>query len=77
MEKLSRDRGYNNAGIEGDSAYLSKMPEEAFDRVIAINLRGVFLGMTYTIQHMIKAAPDRARKPAVTSSGPAAIPEEW
>jgi NAD(P)-dependent dehydrogenase (short-subunit alcohol dehydrogenase family) len=46
---------YNNAGIEGESAYLSKMPEEAFDRVIAINLRGVFLGMKYTIPHMIKA----------------------
>ncbi len=46
---------YNNAGIEGESAYLSRMPEEAFDRVIAINLRGVFLGMKYTIPHMIKA----------------------
>jgi NAD(P)-dependent dehydrogenase (short-subunit alcohol dehydrogenase family) len=46
---------YNNAGIEGESAYLSKMPEEAFDKVIAINLRGVFLGMKYTIPHMIKA----------------------
>jgi 3-oxoacyl-[acyl-carrier protein] reductase len=46
---------YNNAGIEGESAYLSKMPEEAFDQVIAINLRGVFLGMKYTIPHMIKA----------------------
>jgi NAD(P)-dependent dehydrogenase (short-subunit alcohol dehydrogenase family) len=31
------------------------MPEEAFDQVIAINLRGVFLGMKYTIPHMIKA----------------------
>jgi 3-oxoacyl-[acyl-carrier protein] reductase len=46
---------YNNAGIEGESAYLSKMPEDAFDKVIAINLRGVFLGMKYTIPHMIKA----------------------
>ncbi|MGH7881229.1 MAG: SDR family NAD(P)-dependent oxidoreductase, partial [Candidatus Binataceae bacterium] len=36
---------YNNAGIEGDSAFLSNMTEEQFDRVIAINLRGVFLGM--------------------------------
>jgi 3-oxoacyl-[acyl-carrier protein] reductase len=46
---------YNNAGIEGESAYLAKMAEEAFDQVIAINLRGVFLGMKYTIPHMIKA----------------------
>jgi NAD(P)-dependent dehydrogenase (short-subunit alcohol dehydrogenase family) len=46
---------YNNAGIEGDSDFLARMPEEAFDRVIAINLRGVFLGMKYGLPHMIKA----------------------
>ena len=31
------------------------MTEEAFDQVIAINLRGVFLGMKYVIPHMVKA----------------------
>ncbi|MGH8014452.1 MAG: SDR family NAD(P)-dependent oxidoreductase [Candidatus Binataceae bacterium] len=36
---------YNNAGIEGDSAFVAQMTEEQFDRVIAINLRGVWLGM--------------------------------
>ena len=46
---------YNNAGIEGDSAFLSNMTEEQFDRVIAINLRGVFLGMKYALPHLIKA----------------------
>jgi NAD(P)-dependent dehydrogenase (short-subunit alcohol dehydrogenase family) len=46
---------YNNAGIEGESAFLSNMTEEAFDRVIAINLRGVFLGMKYVLPHMMKA----------------------
>ncbi|HLW70006.1 MAG TPA: SDR family NAD(P)-dependent oxidoreductase [Candidatus Binataceae bacterium] len=46
---------YNNAGIEGDSAFLSNMTEEQFDRVIAINLRGVFLGMKYALPHMMKA----------------------
>jgi NAD(P)-dependent dehydrogenase (short-subunit alcohol dehydrogenase family) len=46
---------YNNAGIEGDSAFLSNMTEEQFDRVIAINLRGVFLGMKYSLPHLIKA----------------------
>ena len=46
---------YNNAGIEGEASYLSKMSEEAFDQVIAINLRGVFLGMKYAIPHMVKA----------------------
>ncbi|MDO8434017.1 MAG: SDR family NAD(P)-dependent oxidoreductase [Candidatus Binatus sp.] len=46
---------FNNAGIEGESAYISKMTEDAFDRVIAINLRGVFLGMKYVLPGMIKA----------------------
>lgn len=46
---------YNNAGIEGDSAFLANMTEEQFDRVIAINLRGVFLGMKYSLPHLIKA----------------------
>ncbi len=45
---------YNNAGIEGESAFLAQMSEEAFDRVIAINLRGVWLGMKYTLPHMIR-----------------------
>ncbi|MGH7985269.1 MAG: SDR family oxidoreductase, partial [Candidatus Binataceae bacterium] len=45
---------YNNAGIEGESAFLANMSEAAFDRVIAINLRGVWLGMKYSLPHMIK-----------------------
>ncbi|MGH7932109.1 MAG: SDR family NAD(P)-dependent oxidoreductase [Candidatus Binataceae bacterium] len=45
---------YNNAGIEGESDFLAQMSEEAFDRVIAINLRGVWLGMKYSLPHMIK-----------------------
>jgi 3-oxoacyl-[acyl-carrier protein] reductase len=46
---------YNNAGIEGESNFLSNMTEDQFDRVIAINLRGVFLGMKYALPHLIKA----------------------
>src|SRR5260370_5672498 len=30
------------------------MKEEDFERVIAINLRGVFLGMKYSLPHMVK-----------------------
>jgi len=46
---------YNNAGIEGESNFISNMTEDQFDRVIAINLRGVFLGMKYSLPHLIKA----------------------
>lgn len=45
---------YNNAGIEGESGFMAQLSEEAFDRVIAINLRGVWLGMRYALPQMIK-----------------------
>jgi NAD(P)-dependent dehydrogenase (short-subunit alcohol dehydrogenase family) len=44
---------YNNAGIEGESGFTAQLSEEAFDRVIAINLRGVWLGMKYALPEMI------------------------
>ena len=45
---------YNNAGIEGEAARLDELTEKGFDRVIAINLRGVYLGMKYALPHMVK-----------------------
>jgi NAD(P)-dependent dehydrogenase (short-subunit alcohol dehydrogenase family) len=45
---------YNNAGTAGKVDFLANMPEAVFDRVIAVNLRGVFLGMKYTLPHMAK-----------------------
>jgi NAD(P)-dependent dehydrogenase (short-subunit alcohol dehydrogenase family) len=47
---------YNNAGIEGEANLTARFSVEGFDRVIAINLRGVWLGMKYAIPHMIQAA---------------------
>ena len=44
----------NNAGIDGDIAPLADCTIENFDRVIAINLRGVFLGMHHGIPAMLK-----------------------
>ena len=43
----------NNAGIEGEQAPTAECTEENFDRVVAVNLRGVFLGMKYGIPAMI------------------------
>ena len=45
---------YNNAGIEGESGFLAQLSEDAFDRVIAINLRGVWLGMKYGIPKLME-----------------------
>lgn len=38
---------FNNAGIEGFIGPLVDYPEETFDKVIAVNLKGVWLGMKY------------------------------
>ena len=38
---------FNNAGIEGPSVKIDEYPEADFDRVMAVNVRGVFLGMKY------------------------------
>ena len=37
----------NNAGIEGAVASIETYPLELFDRVMAVNVRGVFLGMRH------------------------------
>jgi 3alpha(or 20beta)-hydroxysteroid dehydrogenase len=38
---------FNNAGVEGAVAPLLDYPEEDFDRVIAVNLKGVWLGLQH------------------------------
>jgi NAD(P)-dependent dehydrogenase (short-subunit alcohol dehydrogenase family) len=42
----------NNAGIEGVIAPMDEYPEEMFDRVQAINTKGVFLGLKYVLARM-------------------------
>ncbi len=44
---------FNNAGIEGAMAPTADCTEENFDRTIAVNLKGVFLGMKYGIAAML------------------------
>jgi NAD(P)-dependent dehydrogenase (short-subunit alcohol dehydrogenase family) len=43
----------NNAGTEGRFGPVHEATVEVFDRTIAINLRGVWLGMKYEIAHML------------------------
>ncbi|TDE18189.1 SDR family NAD(P)-dependent oxidoreductase [Dyadobacter psychrotolerans] len=45
----------NNAGIGGPSAPTGEYPVEGWDKVIAINLSGVFYGMRYQIPAMLKS----------------------
>jgi 3alpha(or 20beta)-hydroxysteroid dehydrogenase len=50
----SLDVLFNNAGIEGPVAPIAEYPEDAFDQVISVNLRGVFLGLRYALPVMLE-----------------------
>ncbi len=45
---------FNNAGTVGTPGFLATMEAATFDRVIAVNLRSVFLGMKYVLPHMAR-----------------------
>jgi len=45
---------FNNAGIEGPSTKLANLKEEDWDRVIAIDLTSVYLGIKYVLPEMIR-----------------------
>lgn len=58
VERIIADEGrldaaFNNAGIEGLQAPTGDASTENFDRVIAVNLRGVFLCMREEIRQML------------------------
>jgi NAD(P)-dependent dehydrogenase (short-subunit alcohol dehydrogenase family) len=40
---------FNNAGIFGARVYVTEYPDDVFERVFAVNVRGVFLGMKHAI----------------------------
>lgn len=48
------DYAYNNAGIGGDFAKLQYYPTDDWDKVMNINLKGVFLCMKYEIPYILK-----------------------
>lgn len=47
------DFAFNNAGIEGASAPATEQPLNNWDRVIGVNLKGVFLGMRFEIPALL------------------------
>jgi NAD(P)-dependent dehydrogenase (short-subunit alcohol dehydrogenase family) len=45
---------FNNAGIEGKVAATAEHDEAAFDAVIAVNVKGVFLGLRHVLPVMLR-----------------------
>ncbi|QGN24275.1 SDR family NAD(P)-dependent oxidoreductase [Elizabethkingia anophelis] len=43
---------FNNAGIEGVVKPIAEYPEEAFDKLILVNIKGVWLGLKYVLPEM-------------------------
>jgi NAD(P)-dependent dehydrogenase (short-subunit alcohol dehydrogenase family) len=48
------DCAFNNAGIQGDLSPTAQCSEENWDRIIAANLKGVWLCLKYEIAQMLK-----------------------
>jgi NAD(P)-dependent dehydrogenase (short-subunit alcohol dehydrogenase family) len=46
------DFAFNNAGILADGVLLAELDESTFDRVMAVDVKGVFLSMKYELQYM-------------------------
>ncbi len=58
---------FNNAGIEGKVAPTQDYDDGMFDRVIATNLRGVFLGMKHVLPVMLRQGSGAIVNTASTS----------
>jgi NAD(P)-dependent dehydrogenase (short-subunit alcohol dehydrogenase family) len=55
LQKFGRiDAFFNNAGIEGKIAPTQEYDEDEYDRIIAVNQKGVFLGLRHVLPQMIR-----------------------
>lgn len=64
---------YNNAGIEGEQNPVEDYTSDGFDRVLSINLKGVFYGMKHALPHL-KAQSSGAIVNAASVGGIRAVP---
>ena len=54
------DVAFNNAGVENEVKAMAEVTEEEWDRIVAINLRGVFLCMKYEVPLMLEQGAARS-----------------
>lgn len=53
IEKFGKlDIVFLNAGFEGVVKSLSEYPEEIYDKVMAVNVKGIFLGLKHSFPHL-------------------------
>ena len=55
------DALFNNAGLFGPSAPIDEIPVEAFDEVMNVNLRGMFIAARLAFKHMRHQTPQGGR----------------
>lgn len=48
------DCAFNNAGILGEMTLTADCSEENYDRIMRVNLKGIWLSMKYEIPHMLR-----------------------
>ena len=48
------DCAFNNAGVLGDMGLIADCTEENFDRIMRVNLKGIWLSMKYEIPQMLR-----------------------
>jgi NAD(P)-dependent dehydrogenase (short-subunit alcohol dehydrogenase family) len=65
LQKFGRiDAFFNNAGIEGKLGPTHEYDEAEFDRIIAVNLKGIFLGLRHVLPVMLAQ-----RRGAIVNTG--------
>ena len=68
------DFAFNNAGVEQRNAAIAEFEEEEWNRILNVNLRGIFLCMKYEIPLMLKQGGGAIVN---TSSGAGVIGIKW